>query len=94
MYSLSEAQSAAMQTRIPTRLTLGIDRTRLAGTPAGFGAGVPVAGVDIFQTPAPVAGVDIFKPRPQKPGSTFSNSVSDPGSWGQLAKTPAPVAGV
>ena len=52
MYSLSEAQSAAMQTRIPTRLTLGIDRA-------------PVAGVDIFQTPAPVAGVDIFKPRPR-----------------------------
>ena len=26
MYSLSEAQLAAIQTQIPTRLTLGIDR--------------------------------------------------------------------
>ena len=46
-----------MQTQIPTRLTLEIDRAWLTG--------VPVAGVDIFQTPAPVAGVDIFKPRPR-----------------------------
>ena len=67
MYSLSEAQSAAMQTRIPTRLTLGIDWAPVNRAPAGFGAGAgtPVAGVDIFQTPAPVAGVDIFKPRPR-----------------------------